>query len=47
MIIKRPVSAEDCIEWSVDDTDKKFIRILGVSNITSFYLFIITLFIIS
>jgi hypothetical protein len=32
MIIKRPVTSEDYIEWFVDDTNKKVIRILGVSN---------------
>ena len=38
MIIKCPVTAEDYVEWSVDEADKKVIRVLGVSNIISFYL---------
>ena len=33
---KRPVSSEDYVELSVDETDKKFIHILGVSNVISF-----------
>ena len=36
MILKCPVSSEDYVEWSVDETDKKFIYILGVSNVISF-----------
>ena len=43
MILKRPVSSEDHVEWSVNETDKKFICILGLSNVTSFdFLFIIS-----
>jgi hypothetical protein len=37
MILKRPVTSEDYVEWSVDDANKKVIRILGVSNIIRFY----------
>ena len=33
MIIKHPVTAEDYVEWSVDETEKKVICVLGVSNI--------------
>ena len=38
MIIKRPVTSEDYVEWSVDETSKKVLHVLGVSNILiSFY----------
>lgn len=45
-ITKRPSSAEDQVEWTTDENDKKFIRVLGVSHITmsfDFYIFIMTI----
>lgn len=32
-IMKRPPTAEDFVEWTADENDKKFIRVLGVSYI--------------
>jgi len=32
MIMKRPETYEDFIEWSTDGNNKKVIHILGVSN---------------
>ena len=32
-IMKCPPTAEDFVEWTADENDKKFIRVLGVSYI--------------
>ena len=40
-IIKRPATAEDFVEWTADENDKKFIRVLGVSYFFGFFLFFI------
>jgi hypothetical protein len=38
-IMKRPPTAEDFVEWTADENDKKFIRVLGVSYIFGLWLF--------
>ena len=39
MIMKRPTSAEDYIEWNTDENDKKYVCVLGVSHFISFFQF--------
>ena len=38
-IIKCPATAEDFVEWTADENDKKFIRVLGVSYFFGFFCF--------
>jgi len=39
MIIKHPTTAEDYIKWNTDENGKKYIHILGVSYLISFFQF--------
>ena len=36
-IMKHPPTAEDFVEWTADENDKKFIRVLGVSYFWVFF----------
>ena len=38
-IMKHPPTAEDFVEWTADENDKKFIRVLGVSYFWVFFIF--------
>ena len=35
--MKHPATAEDLVEWTADENDKKFIHVLGVSFFLAFF----------
>ena len=39
--MKHPTTVEDYVEWTTDENDKKFIRVLGVSYFLFVFVFVL------